>query len=69
MGGTNNASSKQKVIYYYYDEAGNRRLLSIGNLDTYLLADIKSRFDLYKKKIPDLDNLFVQIDGVEFKLL
>ncbi|MBE9362352.1 hypothetical protein IRJ12_15160 [Staphylococcus aureus] len=55
--------------YYYYDEAGNRRLLSIGNLDTYLLADIKSRFDLYKKKIPDLDNLFVQIDGVEFKLL
>ncbi|WP_176726785.1 hypothetical protein, partial [Staphylococcus aureus] len=55
-------AQNKKVIYYYYDEAGNRRLLSIGNLDTYLLADIKSRFDLYKKKIPDLDNLFVQID-------
>lgn len=62
-------AQNKKVIYYYYDKAGNRRLLSIGNLDTYLLADIKSRFDLYKKKIPDLDNLFVQIDGVEFKLL
>ncbi|HDE3359547.1 TPA: hypothetical protein SLB68_001892 [Staphylococcus aureus] len=62
-------AQNKKVIYYYYDEAGNRRLLSIGNLDTYLLADIKSRFDLYKKKIPGLDNLFVQIDGVEFKLL
>ncbi|HDE4037601.1 hypothetical protein [Staphylococcus aureus] len=62
-------AQNKKVIYYYYDEAGNRRLLSIGNLDTYLLADIKLRFDLYKKKIPDLDNLFVQIDGVEFKLL
>ncbi|MEB6797942.1 hypothetical protein M1259_11885 [Staphylococcus aureus] len=59
----------KKVIYYYYDRASNRRLLSIGNLEPYLLADIKSRFDLYKKKIPDLDNLFVQIDGVEFKLL
>ncbi|HHC5804545.1 hypothetical protein RPM15_11675 [Staphylococcus aureus] len=62
-------AQNKKVIYYYYDEANNRRLLSIGNLDTYLLADIKSRFGLYKKKIPDLDNLFVQIDGVEFKLL
>ncbi|HCY1939963.1 TPA: hypothetical protein O1H68_002887, partial [Staphylococcus aureus] len=47
----------------------NRRLLSIGNLDTYLLADIKSRFGLYKKAIPDLDNLYIQIDGVEFKVL
>ncbi len=54
--------------YYYYDEANNRRLLSIGNLDTYLLADIKSRFGLYKKAIPDLDNLYIQIDGIEFKL-
>ncbi|HCV7609125.1 TPA: hypothetical protein OWP91_000083 [Staphylococcus aureus] len=62
-------AQNKKVIYYYYDEAGNRRLLSIGNLDTYLLADIKSRFGLYKKQIPDLDNLFVQIDGVEFKVL
>ncbi|WP_089551064.1 hypothetical protein [Staphylococcus aureus] len=58
----------KKVIYYYYDEEGNRRLLSIGNLDTYLLADIKSRFGLYKKAIPDLDNLYIQIDGIEFKL-
>ncbi|HHW6046925.1 TPA: hypothetical protein ACU2VE_001924 [Staphylococcus aureus] len=58
----------KKVIYYYYDEAGNRQLLSIGNLDTYLLADIKSRFGLYKKAIPDLDNLYIQIDGIEFKL-
>ncbi|EOB6947570.1 hypothetical protein ACJRNW_002483 [Staphylococcus aureus] len=62
-------AQNKKVIYYYYDEEGNRRLLSIGNLDTYLLADIKSRFGLYKKQIPDLDNLFVQIDGVEFKVL
>ncbi|HDF7050206.1 TPA: hypothetical protein PEV11_001755 [Staphylococcus aureus] len=61
-------AQNKKVIYYYYDEEGNRRLLSIGNLDTYLLADIKSRFDLYKKAIPDLDNLYIQIDGIEFKL-
>ena len=32
-------AQNKKVIYYYYDEEGNRRLLSIGNLDTYLLAD------------------------------
>ncbi len=59
----------KKVIYYYYDEAGNRQLLSIGDLNLYLLKDIKSRFGLYIKQIPDLDNLFVQIDGVEFKVL
>lgn len=59
----------KKVIYYYYDEAGNRQLLSIGDLNLYLLKGIKSRFGLYKKQIPDLDNLFVQIDGVEFKVL
>ncbi|EVG46958.1 hypothetical protein T881_01025 [Staphylococcus aureus SMMC6085] len=59
----------KKVIYYYYDEAGNRQLLSIGDLNLYLLKDIKSRFGLYKKQILDLDNLFVQIDGVEFKVL
>ncbi|SGX08733.1 hypothetical protein [Staphylococcus argenteus] len=59
----------KKVIYYYYDEAGNRQLLSIGDLNLYLLKDIKSRFGLYKKQIHDLDNLFVQIDGVEFKVL
>lgn len=58
----------KKVIYYFYDCEGNRRPLSIGTLDSYLLADIESRLDLYKKKKPDLDNLFVQIDGVEFKL-
>ncbi|HCC5635823.1 hypothetical protein [Staphylococcus aureus] len=58
----------KKVIYYYYDRASNRRLLSIGNLEPYLLADIKSRFGLYKKAIPDLDNLYIQIDGTEFKL-
>ncbi|HDC5267250.1 TPA: hypothetical protein O8114_002295 [Staphylococcus aureus] len=61
-------AQNKKVIYCYYDEEGNRRLLSIGNLDTYLLADIKSRFGLYKKAIPDLDNLYIQIDGIEFKL-
>lgn len=61
-------AQNKKVIYYYYDEEGNRRLLSIGNLDTYLLADIKSRFGLYKKAIPDLDNLYIQIDGIEYKL-
>lgn len=61
-------AQNKKVIYYYYDEEGNRRLWSIGNLDTYLLADIKSRFGLYKKAIPDLDNLYIQIDGIEFKL-
>lgn len=40
----------KKVIYYYYDEAGNRQLLSIGDLNLYLLKDIKSRFGLYKNK-------------------
>ncbi|HDA5540574.1 TPA: hypothetical protein O5J72_001140 [Staphylococcus aureus] len=58
----------KKVIYYYYDEAGNRQLLSIGDLNLYLLKDINSRFGLYKKAIPDLDNLYIQIDGTEFKL-
>ncbi|HDF1806529.1 TPA: hypothetical protein PC785_000291 [Staphylococcus aureus] len=58
----------KKVIYYYYDEAGNRQLLSIGDLNLYLLKDIKSRFGLYKKAIPDLDNLYIQIDGTKFKL-
>ncbi len=45
--------AQNKKGIYYYDEANNRRLLSIGNLDTYLLADIKSRFGLYKKAIPE----------------
>ncbi|EGQ2689295.1 hypothetical protein RNT89_11430 [Staphylococcus pseudintermedius] len=59
----------KKVIYYYYDHDGNRRLLSIGTLDSCLLTSIESRLSLYKKNNPDLDSLFVQIDGVEFKLL
>ncbi|MCD8869755.1 MULTISPECIES: hypothetical protein [Staphylococcus] len=58
----------KKVIYYYYDEENNRRLLSIGNLDTNLLIDIKAIIKFYKQKNPNMDNLYIQIDGVEFKL-
>ena len=57
----------KKVIYYYYDEESNRRLLD-RNLDTNLLIDIKAIIKFYKQKNPNMDNLYIQIDGVEFKL-
>ena len=41
---------------------------SIGNLDTNLLIDIKAIIKFYKQKNPNMDNLYIQIDGVEFKL-
>lgn len=41
---------------------------SIGILDTNLLIDIKAIIKFYKQKNPNMDNLYIQIDGVEFKL-
>ncbi|NJH67393.1 hypothetical protein [Staphylococcus agnetis] len=58
-----------KVIYYYYDEEGNRRLWSVTNLNESVISGYKARNEFFKKKNPDFDNLFAQIDGVEFKLL
>ncbi|MFO3691813.1 hypothetical protein [Staphylococcus felis] len=58
-----------KAIYYFYDEKGNRRLWSVSNLNESVVSGCKARIEFFKKKNPDLDNLFVQIDGVEFKLL
>ena len=57
----------KKVIYYYYDEENNRRLLD-RILDTNLLIDIKAIIKFYKTENPNMDNLYIQIDGVEFKL-
>ncbi|HDG5482468.1 TPA: hypothetical protein PF099_002546 [Staphylococcus aureus] len=62
-------AQNKKVIYYYYDEEGNRRLWSVTNLNESVVSGYKGRIEFFKKKKPDLDNLFVQIDGVEFKLL
>ncbi|MCQ9290419.1 hypothetical protein NQ016_02650 [Staphylococcus hyicus] len=59
----------KKVIYYYYDEEGNRRLWSVTNLNESVISGYKDRNEFFKKKNPDFDNLFAQIDGVEFKLL
>ncbi|HGH5484276.1 TPA: hypothetical protein ACJI4H_000027 [Staphylococcus pseudintermedius] len=59
----------KKVIYYYYDEEGNRRLWSVNNLNESVVSGYKARIEFSKKKNPDVDNLFIQIDGVEFKLL
>ncbi|MCU5745875.1 hypothetical protein N9R04_03950 [Staphylococcus sp. SQ8-PEA] len=59
----------KKVIYYYYDEVGYRRLWSVTNLNESVVSGYKPRIEFFKKENPDLDNLFVQIDGVEFKLL
>ncbi|EGQ2696064.1 hypothetical protein L1G62_001970 [Staphylococcus pseudintermedius] len=59
----------KKVIYYYYDDDGNRRLWSVTNLNESVVSGYKARIEFFKKKNPNLDNLFVQIDGVEFKLL
>ncbi|UXS20903.1 hypothetical protein [Staphylococcus delphini] len=58
-----------KAIYYFYDEEGNRRLWSVTNLNESVVSGYKARIEFFKKKNPNLDNLFVQIDGVEFKLL
>ncbi|WP_330952901.1 hypothetical protein [Staphylococcus pseudintermedius] len=58
-----------KAIYYFYDEEANRRLWSVTNLNETVVSGHKARIEFFKKKNPDLDNLFVQIDAVEFKLL
>ncbi|EGQ2787395.1 hypothetical protein O0N03_06760 [Staphylococcus pseudintermedius] len=58
-----------KAIYYFYDEEGNRRLWSVTNLNESVVSGYKSGIEFFKKKNPDVDNLFIQIDGVEFKLL
>ena len=62
-------AQNKKVIYYYYDEEGNRRLWSVTNLNESVISGYKARNEFFKKKNPDFDNLFAQIDGVEFKLL
>ncbi|WP_095254089.1 hypothetical protein [Staphylococcus aureus] len=59
----------KKVIYYYHAEAGHRPLFSIGASHLCVVYAINSIFCFYTILIPDLDNLFVQIDGVEFKVL
>ncbi len=58
-----------KAIYYFYDEEGNRRLWSVANLNESVVSGCKARIEFFKKKNLDVDNLFIQIDGIEFKLL
>lgn len=62
-------NESKKVIYYYYDGEGNRRLLSLSHLDDSIFIDCDSRINFFKKYNQDLNNLYIQIDGVEFKLL
>ncbi|HCT0503506.1 TPA: hypothetical protein K8016_002415, partial [Staphylococcus pseudintermedius] len=51
----------KKAIYYYYDEEGNRRLWSVTNLNESVVSGHKARIEFFKKKNPDVDNLFIQI--------
>lgn len=62
-------NESKKVIYYYYDGEGNRRPLSLSHLDDSIFIDFDSRINFFKKHNQDLNNLYIQIDGVEFKLL
>lgn len=58
----------KKVIYYYYDEAGYRRPLSVADLDDSIFINHNSRTEFFKEINQDLNNLYIQVDGVEFKL-
>lgn len=58
----------KKVIYYYYDCEGNRRPLSVADLDDSIFTNHNSRAKFFKEINQDLDNLYIQVDGVEFKL-
>ena len=53
----------KEVIYYYYDKKGNRRLIFVSNelVDNY--DHLIERFSQINK------NLYVLINGLEFKLL
>lgn len=53
----------KKVIYYYYDEEGNRRPIFEANnlIDSYEF--------LFKKFPITKNNLYVLIQGKEFKLV
>lgn len=59
----------KKVIYYYYDEESNRRPLGVDDqkqlnflLDEKWIEHIKREFPL------TINNLYMQLDGNEFKL-
>lgn len=58
----------KKVVYYYYDTKSNRRPLSLSDLDDSIFTHHDSRLKFFKEINDDLDNLYIQIDGVEFKL-
>ncbi|CDM13098.1 hypothetical protein K4P73_03395 [Staphylococcus epidermidis] len=54
---------KQKVIYYYYDKKGNRRLIFVSN-------ELVDNYDHLIERFPQINkNLYVLINGLEFKLL
>ena len=54
---------KQKVIYYYYDKKGNRRLIFVSN-------ELVDNYDHLIERYPQINkNLYVLINGLEFKLL
>ncbi len=54
---------KQKVIYYYYDKKGNRRLIFVSN-------ELIDNYDHLIERFPQINkNLYVLINGLEFKLL
>lgn len=59
----------KKVIYYYYDEDNNRRPLGADDqkqlnflLDKKWIEHIKQEFPI------TINNLYMQVDGNEFKL-
>ena len=54
---------KQKVIYYFYDKKGNRRLIFVSN-------ELVDNYDHLIERFPQINkNLYVLINGLEFKLL
>ena len=54
---------KQEVIYYYYDKKGNRRLIFVSN-------ELVDNYDHLIERFPQINkNLYVLINGLEFKLL
>ncbi|WP_368867812.1 hypothetical protein [Staphylococcus epidermidis] len=54
---------KQTVIYYYYDKKGNRRPIFESN-------ELVDNYDHLIERFPQINkNLYVLINGLEFKLL
>lgn len=54
---------RQKIIYYFYDKKGNRRPIFESN-------ELVDNYDHLIERFPQINkNLYVLINGLEFKLL